>query len=626
MGVAILLRSKKETKLIHWAARLASARELPLVLIWAQHRRGSGKIADCQELDSVPPELAAACQDLAENGFYFPPEEKQPVETQTEPEPPLCVSMVYSKNLQADVCKLIEQKKVTSLVLPRLADTRAGSEEAALHDYLVGHLACETVLITPGSRETGTCREILAPVGEGPHSSSCLRLANDWASAGNVDLVALHVEPEIDETAKLAAGRILKKAVDRALGSSQENVQQRVELSNSVVQGIERSIGENTDLIVLGIQRVGLSKRFRSGGISGNGGIAGKLVDASMGPTIAVVQSGVPMSSRLGRKFDEMLGGLVPQLPRDMRVKLVERVQRSSRWDFDFILLICLSTVIAAGGLIQDSAAVVIGAMLVAPLMTPLLGAGLAMVQGNPVLFRNTLFTVLRGFLVAFAVAIVVVIVAGWFVPVHLTDELRARGQPTPLDILVAMVGGIAAAYASGRPNLLSALPGVAIAAALVPPIATSGISLWLGDFGLSFRSALLFVTNIVAIILGTALAFRATGIRGVHQHGTFDRWSLSAAGVLLVLMIALGVFESMQPSANDGTSMKEVVNRIAKRDTWTCKSTAWENIDGERYLAVQINSNSGMNEQQLNEIRENILAESKDKISIRFSVETLTE
>ena len=620
MCIAILLQSKKESKLVHWAARLASARGVPLMLVWAQHRRGGSKIEECTDLDSVPAELAGCCEDLAGNGFCYPPDSSANSESDSgSAKPALHVFNVYSENVPRDVRSLLEEKKPTCLVIPRDADLRPGSPESAPLDYLMSHLPCEMILLTAGSRESGTCREILTPVGEGPHSVSCLRLAHDLVSTGTANLVALHVEPEIDETAKLAALRILSGTVERAFGTAPDNVHQRVELTRNVVKGIERAVGDSTDLIVVGIKRSGFSRRFNAGGI------AGKLTEAELGPTIAIVQSALPISSRFGRKCDELLRDWVPQLARDMRVDLVERVQRSSRWDFDFILLICLSTIIAAGGLIQDSAAVVIGAMLVAPLMTPLLGAGLAMVQGNPVLFRDTLYTVLRGFLVAYAVAILVAIVAGWFVPVHLTDELRARGEPTPLDILVAMVGGIAAAYASGRPNLLSALPGVAIAAALVPPIATSGISLWLGDFGLAFRSALLFVTNIVAIILGTALAFRATGIRGVHQHGTFDRWSLLAGAVVVLLTISLGVFEAM-PLTEEGRPIRELVNELSEQDAWHCTSTEWKIIDGQRWLTVRLTSPTAMTQEQLDGIRSAIREGKTGPTKVRFVTETLDD
>lgn len=618
MSVAILLKNKKELKLVHWAARLATAQATPLLLIWTQHRRGASQVEVCQNLDKVPAALGPCCEELAENGFYFPPESR--VDENGDEEPELKVYRIASDTIPQDVQKALEDEKVTCLVVPRDPTLRPRSAESMPLDYLISHLPCEIVLLSPGSREAGNCRELLTPVGDGPHSVSCLRLAFDLASSANAKLVALHVEPEIDETARLAAGQILSKTVDRALSNGyQEKVEQRVELANDVVAGIANAVEDRTDLIVVGIKRSGLSKRFSSSGI------AGKLIEAQFGPTVAIVQSAMPISSRLGRKFDDWIRDWVPQLERSRRVDLVERVQRSSRWDFDFILLICLSTVIAAGGLLQDSAAVVIGAMLVAPLMTPLLGAGLAMVQGNHVLFRDTLFTVLRGFLVAFAIAIFVAIVAGWFLPVTITGELRARGQPTPLDILVALVGGVAAAYASGRPNLLSALPGVAIAAALVPPIATSGISLWLGDWGLSFRSALLFVTNIVAIILGTAMAFRATGVRGVHQHGSFDRWTTLAGATLFILTISLGVFESM-PATDDGKSLRAVVNQVAAEETWTCTGAEWENFDGERVLTIRIQSANAMDDSRIRRVQAAIEKHQEDPTKLRFVTETIAE
>jgi len=163
-------------------------------------------------------------------------------------------------------------------------------------------------------------------------------------------------------------------------------------------------------------------------------------------------------------------------LDRERRISLVERVQNSSQWDFDFVALICLSTLIAGLGLLQDSTAVVIGAMLVAPLMTALVGAGLSLIQGNRRLIRNAACSVVLGFLLSFAIGLFLGLMARYFTDVteHLPDEMKSRGSPGVLDLVIAFASGVAAAYAMGRPNLVSALPGVAIAAALVPPIATS--------------------------------------------------------------------------------------------------------------------------------------------------------
>ena len=163
--------------------------------------------------------------------------------------------------------------------------------------------------------------------------------------------------------------------------------------------------------------------------------------------------------------------------------------------------------------------------MLVAPLMTPLIGTGFALVQGNEKLIRNAIRSVYLGFALAFGLAIL----TSWFVPEFLIQtEILSRGAPDLLDLIVAFLSGVAAAYAMGRPNLISALPGVAIAAALVPPIATSGIGvgLWIEDLlwsegasilsdrlDLAVGAMLLFLTNIVAIILGTAVVFWAVGI-----------------------------------------------------------------------------------------------------------------
>ena len=254
----------------------------------------------------------------------------------------------------------------------------------------------------------------------------------------------------------------------------------------------------------------------------------------------------------------------MPQLDRNRRVALVERVQTSSRWDFDFIALICLSTLIATLGLMLNSAAVVIGAMLVAPLMTPLLGAGLSLVQGNVVLLGNAANAVFRGFLLAVMIACLV----GLLTPgLTLTTEMHARGSPGVFDLLVAFTSGIAAAYAIGRPNLLSALPGVAIAASLVPPISTCGLGLVLGRYNLAIGAGLLFLTNIIAIVLGAACSLFAVGIRGTHIHGTFAGWAWRVSSALVMLIIGLGVYEALPNEDLPGSIRTMIAARLRESD-----------------------------------------------------------
>ena len=136
-------------------------------------------------------------------------------------------------------------------------------------------------------------------------------------------------------------------------------------------------------------------------------GASGVQIERSVGTkipkeiTVVTVISASPFTNRFRQFFEEGVQRFVPQIEREDRVALVDRVQSSAAWNFDFISLMVLSTVMAAAGLIQNSAAVVIGAMLVAPLMTPLLGIGLALVQGNPVLALLSLQSVTRGICVS---------------------------------------------------------------------------------------------------------------------------------------------------------------------------------------------------------------------------------
>jgi uncharacterized hydrophobic protein (TIGR00271 family) len=277
-------------------------------------------------------------------------------------------------------------------------------------------------------------------------------------------------------------------------------------------------------------------------------------------PAFAVVRPAESLSNRLWGRLDRWIRSTVPQLAREERVDLVTRIQTSSQWDFDFILLISLATLIACLGLAEDSGAVIVGAMLVAPLMTPIAGVGLGVAHSNSFLTRVALRTALRGFATAMLIAVLfglcvqVISWTGWLAPLQSTGmypaeypaEMESRTHPQVYDLLIALASGMAAAYAMGRPNLFSALPGVAIAAALVPPIATSGIALAHGDLVKGGGALLLFVTNIVTIILGTALVFRAVGVRSQKEGQAAAKWPryslllLVALSILVTVMMAL--------------------------------------------------------------------------------------
>jgi uncharacterized hydrophobic protein (TIGR00271 family) len=213
------------------------------------------------------------------------------------------------------------------------------------------------------------------------------------------------------------------------------------------------------------------------------------------------------------------------------RSLILASVARDARLDTKFLLLITLSAAIATLGLLQNSAAVVIGAMLVSPLLGPIMGIGfgLATIESN--LIKRSLVTMAAGMAVAILVAMLIV----WLSPIRdVTPELRARTQPTLLDLGVAVVGSIAGVYAIMR-KLSGVMVGVAIATALVPPLSTIGFGLATGRMDFALGAALLFLTNTLAI------AFAATIVARLNRFGpslTPQHTAMQVVGIIVTLGI----------------------------------------------------------------------------------------
>jgi len=181
-----------------------------------------------------------------------------------------------------------------------------------------------------------------------------------------------------------------------------------------------------------------------------------------------------------------------------------------------FMALIVLSASIAGFGLLADSAGVVIGAMLVAPLMTPILAAAAATVRADNRLLVLALLTIVAGTAGAILVGYVVGVLAGDSVSAttELPGELAGRTYPGLLDLGVAVSAGAAAGYIVPRRSAVSALPGVGIAVALVPPLATVGITWQLGRSTDAWNALLLFLTNLAAIIFSASIMLLIAGFR----------------------------------------------------------------------------------------------------------------
>ena len=173
-------------------------------------------------------------------------------------------------------------------------------------------------------------------------------------------------------------------------------------------------------------------------------------------------------------------------------------------------VLLVLSTIIATAGLISDSAAVVIGAMLIAPMMTPVIAAAGAVVMGWSRRFCMSIWLVGLMAIGALLLSALITLLSPEIV--FLSEQVLARTRPTFYDLLIAIAAGSAGAYTITRKQS-GAIPGVAVAVALLPPLASAGVLIVSGELELATRALVLFLTNLIAMILFGAITFMACGV-----------------------------------------------------------------------------------------------------------------
>ena len=216
-----------------------------------------------------------------------------------------------------------------------------------------------------------------------------------------------------------------------------------------------------------------------------------------------------------------------------------------------YFVMNILSAIIASYGLVTNSAAVVIGAMLVAMMLGPITGVALAIIDHRMPLLRKSLITVFLGI----SLVVLVGFIVGWLHKDQpLTVEILSRTQPTSMDLMIALAGGTAGAYAMVSPHLSVAVVGVAVATALVPPLAASGILFANGEMQMGLGALLLALTNIIAIQFTNALVLWLLGFRRLvdDDYKSSTYWTfLRRNAVTLLLLGVLGTYLTINLQTN---------------------------------------------------------------------------
>ena len=213
-----------------------------------------------------------------------------------------------------------------------------------------------------------------------------------------------------------------------------------------------------------------------------------------------------------------LIGGKLPLFKKatDEEFKdLFVSLKDSAKFSYTYLTLMILSTLLATTGLFANSAPVIIGAMILAPLMAPIISLSMGVIRADRFLLVQSARTLVIGIFMALLFSGIYTL----FIPLEqITSEMQGRLNPNLLDLMVAVFSGIAGAYANSKEEVAKSLAGVAIAVALVPPLSVTGIGLGLGNIDVIYGSFLLFVTNLVGITLSAALTFIVLGFAPIKR------------------------------------------------------------------------------------------------------------
>lgn len=342
--------------------------------------------------------------------------------------------------------------------------------------------------------------------------------------------------------AKVTDGEAVRLQVVRRLpppgetpppGARAGGLEVKVVEAESFKEGIARE-ADGYDLLLMGASIDPVLDR------SYLGGLPVEITRERERPTLLVKGAEQRRAFWLRRVWD-FISRLLPNLSLSERVDVFNQMRHDARADVDFFTMIALAAAIAILGLLLNSAAVIIGAMLVAPLMSPMMAVAHGIVTGNLVMIRRGLISTFKGIGVAIAVAVGITLIVSPYQP---TAEILARAEPSILDLLVALAAGAAGAYALSRKSVAAALPGVAISAALVPPLCVIGYGLGSSRFQVAGGALLLFLTNLVAIILVSVVVFLLVGFRPTRaaRKRQVTKAVLISVISVFILVVPLGI------------------------------------------------------------------------------------
>lgn len=303
-------------------------------------------------------------------------------------------------------------------------------------------------------------------------------------------------------------------------------------------------------------------------------------------------------------------------------VSLNRSLWRGAVPSLNFYCLLFFSGVIASLGLLANSAATIIGAMIVAPLMGPIIAIAYAMVAGNRRLIRRAIFTLITGIILTIVTSIIISKILGL---TTLGSEIMGRVRPNLIDLGVAVAAGGAGAFAKSRKSIADALPGVAIAVALVPPLSVIGIGLSQNSQSVTVGASLLFLTNLIGIIFSGGLVFLW------QRYGSLSKAKNGLAlSVLMLILLGLPLGFSLQRLIVK-EQVRRSVEKLLRRETITFGKTDIRELNVEpkgEFLLVDLEVSApgdSISEKQVKLVRKFLESELQKAITLNVQVIPVT-
>lgn len=276
-----------------------------------------------------------------------------------------------------------------------------------------------------------------------------------------------------------------------------------------------------------------------------------------------------------------------------------------------YLVLMVLSTLLAALGLFANSSPVIIGAMILAPLMAPIISLSMGVLRQDKTLILGSAKTIVYGILLSMFFALLLT----WLTPLRSpSEELLARTRPHILDLGVAVLSGIAGAYAYAREEVAKTLAGVAIAVALVPPMTTAAIGLAWWNMPIFLGAALLLFTNLAGMLFAAGLSFFVLGFSPIKFAGKSLAFSLS-----LVLLLSVPLFWSFQAILREHNIVRALqdvqVDDILFRDVQVRSLSPLR-------MSIKLVSEHPLTEQELTELKTEIqkrIGKTQEDVQIEF-------